>query len=1234
MSLTPGDIAIVAYNSDGNNDFAWVALVDIPAGEVINFTDSSWQDTGFRATEHLNVTDGGPLIWSHNSLVTAGTVIKFSGSAWSIGTGVGGFLDLATAGDQIFAFQGSTTSPTFIYGTQFASAINWLPSGSNSTNTSNFPPGLSTTSPVTASYIGNFDNGYYSGITTGTKTEILNAIGNTANWIRNDTGPLSQSNWVSSFTINSATPAPDLTISLSDSPEPVTVGNNLTYTIIVNNDGNANATGVGVDFTLPAGLSVVGTPGVSSNFIYSGTTGGVAQFTGGSINAGNNATLTLQVTPASTGTLTSGTAVVDPNNTITESNETNNNAVAITTTVNGISAPTKIHDIQGTNASFNPTFGGTQTIEGIVTRAFQGSTKLNGFYVQEEDTDTDSDPTTSEAIFVYDPSGLFTGNVGDRVRITGTVSEYTSGTGSNLTQLSSLTNVTNLGTSTLPTITNIQLPVTNVSDLERYEGMLVNVSAASGDLTVTENDQLGHYGQVVLAATGASNQTGTDARLDQYTQFNNPSISGYSAYQSEIAKRKIYLDDGSTTQNLDPILFGRGGNSLSATNTRRSGDTVANITGVLDERFEGYRIQTSTPVNFTAKNARSATPPSVGGSLKVASFNLLNYFNGDGVGGGFPTTRGAENLTEFNRQRDKIIQAIIASGADILGLMELENDGYGSTSAIQDLVNGLNTVAGAGTYTFVNPGTSLATDEITVGLIYKSGQVTPVGASATMPNAYGTGAFDLVGRKPLAQTFQKTSTGGKFTVVVNHFKSKSLSAGAAGDADIGDGQGLSNGTRTRQAQDLAAWLATNPTGTTDSDYLIIGDLNSYAKEDPVTTLANAGYNSVLPINSYSYLYDGQMGSLDHALVSNSLAAQVTGAEKWHINADEPSVLDYNTNFKSVGQISSLYNADLYRSSDHDPVIVGLNLTVPVTNNSTGGLNGQQNNPTTVDVTTNNNQINLDAGENTALDDCCGCEQLETLVNNSFKGEFPNSNFPDDLIFGDANFNILSGGIGNDTIFGISGDDLIFGNQDGDVINGNEGNDTICAGKNDDFERGGKNDDLIFGDLGNDTLCGDLGNDTGFGILGDDVLLGSKGDDILNGNQDSDTVWGGEGNDLVRGGQEDDLVSGGTGDDTVYGDIGNDTICGCEGNDLLIGNSGRDIFVLATGRGSDIINDFVIGEDLLKLVNNLTFSNLTITQGSGNEAADTLIRVTATNEILASLIGVSASSITASAIAIS
>ncbi len=842
---------------------------------------------------------------------------------------------------------------------------------------------------------------------------------------------------------------------------------------------------------------------------------------------------------------------------------------------------TKIHQIQGSSAAFNPNFGGIRTIEGVVVAAFPGGSGLSGFFVQEEDADVDNDTTTSEGIFVFDPTGQFSGSVGDQVRVTGTVGEFTSGT-SSLTQLSNLSSVINLGAEVLPTATNIQFPVTSVAELERYEGMLVNVSAANGDLTVTEHFQLGRFGQVVLSATGASNQPGTDARLEQYTQFNDPSVAGYSAYLDEIATRRIILDDGKATQNPDPIIFARDGEPLSATNTLRGGDTVANITGVLDQRFEGYRVQTSTGVDFTPANPRPEATPDVGGTLKVASFNVLNYFNGNGTGGGFtsPEQRGAENLAEFNRQRDKTIAAILGLNADVVGLIEIENDGYGANSAIQDLINGLNAVAGAGTYALINPGLpQLGTDAIAVGFIYKPGNVTSVGAAVTVPDGFGQGAFDNNNRKPLAQTFLQNSTGEQFTAVINHFKSKGSSSGNPGDADAGDGQGLSNGTRTRAAEDLAAWLATNPTGNTDTDYLIMGDLNAYAQEDPIKVLENVGYNNLVPNTSYSYVFDGQWGSLDHALANGSLTSQVSGAAKWHINADEPNVLDYNTNFKSATQINSLYNPDAFRSSDHDPVVVGLNLnTAPVAIND-------------IAITDENTAINVNILAN---DSDFNSDPLQvSLVSTPANGiaviddnDTP-SNFADDFIIYTPDL----GYVGNDSftytindgkggaatasvainikavgggIIGTSGDDNLIGTNGSDIIRGLGGNDTL---------RGGNSNDILYGSDGNDLLEGGNSNDTLYGDRGNDTLLGGNGNDNL---------YGGDGNDYLDGGNDNDTLYGGDGNDILIGGNGNDLLVGGKGRDFLTGGNGSDRFYLSdtcTG-GFDTITDFKVGQDTI------------------------------------------------------
>lgn len=210
FALSAGDIAIIAVNSDGNDNFAWVALTDIAANTAINFTDSSWQGTSFRTTEHLDAAGGGPLTWSHTNSLAAGSVVSYSGKVsniWSVGVATGSFLNLSNDGDQIFAFQGTVSSPDFIYGLQFAHATGIInaPAVSSSTNTTNVPGGLSVTGASMVN-IGNFDNGYYSGPKTGSKEELLSAMADTSNWTRNNS-ELPAGNWATGFTVT-AVPEP------------------------------------------------------------------------------------------------------------------------------------------------------------------------------------------------------------------------------------------------------------------------------------------------------------------------------------------------------------------------------------------------------------------------------------------------------------------------------------------------------------------------------------------------------------------------------------------------------------------------------------------------------------------------------------------------------------------------------------------------------------------------------------------------------------------------------------------------------------------------------------------------------------------------------------------------------------------------------------------------------------------------------------------------------------------
>lgn len=594
---------------------------------------------------------------------------------------------------------------------------------------------------------------------------------------------------------------------------------------------------------------------------------------------------------------------------------------------------TPIYKIQGSGMSAAIT--GDVATKGVVVGDYEGPTPaLRGFYIQ--DPSGDGDANTSDGIFVFNANNDSV-RLGEVVRVVGTAGEF-----QDQTQISA-TSIIQCGTGTV-TPTDLTLPFASALEAERYEGMLVRLPQT---LYVTEHFQLGRFGQVVLSSGG---------RLQQPTHVTTPGAAA-NALQARNNLNRIILDDALQNQNPDPILFGRNGQPLSASNTLRGGDTATGIVGVMTYTWAGnaasgnaYRVRPigalNGYVNFVAANPRPATPPEVGGTLRVVGFNLLNFFNTFdglpdtvdnctyGLGGAPADCRGADTPAEFDRQWPKTVAAILAMNPDVLGLNELENDGYGPDSAIAFLVNKLNEATAPGTYAFIDADAAtgqvnaLGTDAIKVGLIYKPARVTPVGQTAVLntPEFISGGDGAPRNRASLAQAFRQNDNGAIFIVNVNHLKSK----GSACDLpDQGDGQGNCNAVRTRAVQQLVAWLATDPTGIADPDILLIGDYNSYAQEDPITALKKAGFINLLEArlgpDAYSYVFDGQWGYLDHALASASLNAQVSGVAEYHINADEPNVLDYNTNFKTPNLQALLYAPDQYRTSDHDPVVVGLNL---------------------------------------------------------------------------------------------------------------------------------------------------------------------------------------------------------------------------------------------------------------------------------------------------------------------
>jgi predicted extracellular nuclease len=609
------------------------------------------------------------------------------------------------------------------------------------------------------------------------------------------------------------------------------------------------------------------------------------------------------------------------------------NFTASYSTGNACLAPyTSIYNIQGSGLTAAIT--GSVTTLGVVVGDNEGaSPALRGFFLQ--DLSGDDAPATSDGIFVFNGNNDSV-NLGDVVRVSGKAEEY-----QGQTQISTVTSIINCGAGSVDPV-DVTLPFASADAAEQYEGMLVRLPQT---LYVTEHYQLGRFGEVLLASGG---------RLKQPTNVALPGAPAL-ALQAQNDLNQILVDDASQAQNPDPIVFGRNGNPLSASNTLRGGDTATGIVGILTYTWGGnaaspnaYRIRPINAlngyINFEAANPRPAAVPEVGGTTKVVGMNVLNFFNtlADGnaaTPGCFPSgtdadCRGATSALEFERQWTKTVAAIVAMDADVVGFNEIENDGYDSDSSIAFLVDQLNAATLPGTYAFIDVDTAtgqvnaLGTDAIRVGMIYQLAKVTPLGQTAVLNTAAFVNGGDSAprSRPSLLQAFEVNGTGARFIVNINHLKSK----GSACEApDAFDGQGNCNQVRVNAVTELMNWFAIDPTGTHETDILMLGDYNSYAKEDPITTLENAGFTnlieSFLGEEAYSYVFDGQWGYLDHALGSASLVSQVVGVADYHIDSDEPSVLDYNTDFKSAGQLVSLYAPDQFRISDHDPVLVGLSL---------------------------------------------------------------------------------------------------------------------------------------------------------------------------------------------------------------------------------------------------------------------------------------------------------------------
>ena len=604
-----------------------------------------------------------------------------------------------------------------------------------------------------------------------------------------------------------------------------------------------------------------------------------------------------------------------------------------------------IAEIQGSGAA-SPLAGTAVTTRGKVTAAFPTG-GFNGFYLQTAGTGGDLTPanhTASDAVFVYSPATVGSVTVGDYVEITGTVAEFFEMTQVNVADAAGLTKLAEAAPEVKST--GFALPA-DEAFRESLEGMLLT---PQGQVTVTDNYSLNQYGEIGLA--------GGTTPLEQPTAVAPYGSAEYTAVVAANAARGIKLDDGASTNFLrDAATKAQVLPYLTTADPVRVGSPVTFQTDVvLSYANNSWKFQPLT--HLTPENAgiiqpatfgatRTEAPAAVGGNLKIASFNVLNYFptTGDTLTGctfytdrdGNPITvkggcdaRGAANAENLKRQQDKIVAAIGKSGADVVSLMEVENSaqfGKDRDDALAKLVEALN-VPTPGIWDYVrtpaNAPPLADEDMIRTAFVYKKAVAEPVGESIIHND---TVAFASA-RKPLAQVFKPVgaSDDKKFIAIANHFKSK---GSAATPEDTDKGQGASNLARTEQAKSLLAFSNDLQASKATDKVFLMGDFNAYAKEDPINVLTAAGYvnqdekaRNADGSAKHSYLFGGLVGSLDHVLASPGANSVVTGADIWNINSVESVALEYS---RYNNNVTNYYAPDQFRASDHDPVVVGLDL---------------------------------------------------------------------------------------------------------------------------------------------------------------------------------------------------------------------------------------------------------------------------------------------------------------------
>ncbi|WP_406663652.1 ExeM/NucH family extracellular endonuclease [Gallaecimonas sp. GXIMD1310] len=594
--------------------------------------------------------------------------------------------------------------------------------------------------------------------------------------------------------------------------------------------------------------------------------------------------------------------------------------------------------------------------EGRVTQVTTGLYK--GFFLQ--DGAGDGNPATSDGIFVFtgsapDPSI----KPGASVCVEGLVKEYYGFTEVAMDRYA-------FTADDLPAVHTTDLVIgDNVAQsLEAVEGMKVRLTADS-DMRVTRPFSYDY------SASRSNMELAHGGPLYQPTQLFPALTSQASELAAANQARTLYVEtDQKAPNGVIPYFPG-----LDAQQGYiRVNDRVENLEGVIGYSYSNYRLVADnqiTAADFVHLSDRSSAPAiTAKGQLRVASFNIENFFN-TAVGGApnpLGQNRGATTAADFALQQQKTVNALLKIDADVVGLVEVENNGFGDDSAIHSLLSALNAELPADKqYAVVTPAEAgtVGGDAITSMIIYRPSTVTPVGPLdiLQMPNqitvaADGSEDIHHGGRPSLLQSFKRVfdgqATGDSFRVAINHLRSKGSKCAEDLEGKPQDGQGSCNELRNSEAALVAEHVLASDTPT-----LVLGDFNAYTSEDPIlvmtqippldrtlktahdtyfgdTTAApqldgparviSQGYGLVSLVNkdSYSYQYDGMIGRLDQALATANMADKVAQVTDWHINAAESNLFHYDSRY--TGDLVKSDNP--FSASDHDPVVIELKWPLP------------------------------------------------------------------------------------------------------------------------------------------------------------------------------------------------------------------------------------------------------------------------------------------------------------------